>query len=555
MQLHWKNSPIGSRLSTAVAGYTCGRGPARRMSVAKDPIVRVLLVENDAADRAAIEQALAFSFQGRAEIHHADCVARGIGILVGNSWEFDVILLDTNLPDSSGLQGFGVLAKVTQNAVPIIILSSEDDETMAEQAVEHDAQDFLCKADFTAGQLARAIRFATQRHKTRLALEENRERFRQFARVSSDRIWETDREFRFPDAPGTLADDSLPTRGDLIGKTPWEVSGFRPLTEDGWEGHRQVLAGHEAFREFEVVYADDAGGETYWSISGEPVFHGGGNFAGYRGTATDITDRKRAEAELAAASESLAQMNGHKDKFFSIIAHDLRSPFAGVVGTADLFRRGIVKPDADSIVESGELMYAAATRAYNLVEDLLEWSRLQLGGVSFTPQAFDVAQAVQETLDQANLQAEAKDIEIEVAAPLGFRIVADRQAVNAVLRNLIGNAVKFTPEGGRITVDAGRLGGMVEISVTDNGVGMPAEKLDKLFSIAEQTSTPGTAGERGTGLGLVLCKELIEMNGGEIAVETVRGEGTTVRFTVPAEGAGEDKGGNPHAVPEAEVDA
>lgn len=495
--------------------------------------VRILLVEDDPSDVELVDQALRREYPGAYDILDVDSLSGALAALVDRSDAYDVILLDSNLSDASGTQGLTVISTVTGNMIPVIILSDGDDEVLAEQAIQLDAQDFMNKRLMTGAGLNRAIRYSVERHKTRLALEENRERFRQFARVASDRFWETDADHQYADTPGTLNDDLQPSRGILVGETPWNVPGFLPLNDGGWNSYKAHLENRDAIRNFDVVYSDDDGERTFWSISGEPVFKDKETFIGYRGTAANITKRKKAEEEIAAARATLEEMNARKDKFFSIIAHDLRSPFAGVLGTADLLRKGIIKADSEKLKEYGELMYAAAGRAFNLVEDLLEWSRLQLDSVSFQTEVFEVADLIAENMALVEAQAAQKNIDLRVDQNGGAAVLADRQAINAVIRNLVTNAVKFTEAGGVVSVDISKANGLAQIAVSDTGVGIPADKINKLFSIAENTSTVGTSGEKGTGLGLVLCHELVDKNGGTIDVDSIEGKGTTIRFTVP----------------------
>ena len=209
-------------------------------------------------------------------------------------------------------------------------------------------------------------------------------------------------------------------------------------------------------------------------------------------------------------------------------------PLCAVTGsTAEIFRRGIVGRNPDQLKKQGDMMFAAATRALNLVEDLLEWSRLQLGGVSFQPEHFDIVEMIQETIDLTQDQADQKGVVLVKETPEFQTVNADKRAVSSVIRNLIANAVKFTAQGGQVNVGVRDSGSDVAVSIQDTGVGMDDAKIASLFEISEQKSTTGTAGEKGTGLGMVLCKELVEQNGGGIVVTSRPEQGTIVTFTLP----------------------
>ncbi|MEQ8504703.1 MAG: ATP-binding protein [Rhodospirillales bacterium] len=503
-------------------------------------VARVLLIEDDPGDALLVKRGLERAFQGRYEIIHVDTLMAAADYLLSGEKTCDVVLLDLSLPDAQGLQGLRVLSDVTQGDIPIVILSGQDDETLAHTAILRDAQDYLSKHDMTERALDRTLRYSIERHRIQVDLRRSRERFRQFARVASDRFWEMDAGLKFRDAVGTLADDYQPAREDVIGRRRWEISGFAPLPPHTWEEHRADLEQQKPFKDFEMSYTAPSGDVTYWSINGEPIKDEHGRFGGYRGTAADITKQKSAEQdlrkvadELALTSAELAETNAKKDKFFSIIAHDLRSPFAGMLGTAEIFRRGIVGRNPDQLKKQGDMMFAAATRALNLVEDLLEWSRLQLGGVSFQPEHFDIVEMIQETIDLTQDQADQKGVVLVKETPEFQTVNADKRAVSSVIRNLIANAVKFTAQGGQVNVGVRDSGSDVAVSIQDTGVGMDDAKIASLFEISEQKSTTGTAGEKGTGLGMVLCKELVEQNGGGIVVTSRPEQGTIVTFTLP----------------------
>ena len=259
----------------------------------------------------------------------------------------------------------------------------------------------------------------------------------------------------------------------------------------------------------------------------------------------ELMDREqRLEAqgmELVALAEDAAQirdelgtLNKQKDKFFSIIAHDLRSPFNALLGFSSILETRGPELSPEQVTDYGRLVHQAAQQSFALLEDLLDWSLLQMGRMDFDPQPVNIGKIVEAGLFLFEPNAAAKDITLSADHPRGLMALADAQMVRTILRNLINNAIKFTPEKGTITVTAGRVEDWIEIAVTDTGVGMTAEKIERLFLIEEKTSTMGTGGESGTGLGLQLCKELVEKNGGKITIESSVGKGSTFKFTLPA---------------------
>jgi len=247
----------------------------------------------------------------------------------------------------------------------------------------------------------------------------------------------------------------------------------------------------------------------------------------------DITHRKRNEIQLKKLADELTEMNAMKDKLYSIIGHDLRSPFNSILGFSELLSESY-----DDFSDGERKQFAfninlASKTAFNLLENLLEWSRIQLGRTPFSPEELDLNLLVSETFHGLKLAATTKGIElIDKTAP-GQRITADKNMLNSILRNLVSNGIKFTAPGGHVVVGATIDDREVGLSVTDNGVGIPEAMVKKLFRIDNLISTPGTANEKGTGLGLILCKEFIQKHGGAIQIKSGPGEGATVLLKFP----------------------
>ncbi len=254
----------------------------------------------------------------------------------------------------------------------------------------------------------------------------------------------------------------------------------------------------------------------------------------------DITDRKQAEARLLAAhnelkekNAQLAELNASKDKFFSIIAHDLRGPFSSLIGLSEVVLMFLDEYSKEDIRKNMLRIKSSSEAVSSLLENLLTWSRLQRGVLTYSPEALDMQQVVEDNIELMYSQSEQKQITLHNFVPPNTMAYADVHICNAVIRNLLSNALKFTPEGGRISVAAMRDESEVLVSVADTGTGISPEDIGKLFRIDVQFTNIGTSGERGTGLGLKLCKDLIEAQKGRIWVESELGKGTIFRFTLP----------------------
>jgi len=251
------------------------------------------------------------------------------------------------------------------------------------------------------------------------------------------------------------------------------------------------------------------------------------------GTLIDITELKNTIHKLKESEEHLREANATKDRFFSIIAHDVRSPFTSLLGLSSLL---IDEWDSESDEEKKMLMStlrSSIEKTYKLINGLLEWSRIQTNRIEFEPDDFVLKDLADSLIYLYKLQTKEKKISIESKIDPSIKVFTDENMLSTVLRNLISNALKFTPVGGTITVYAEKDGDYTKVCVEDSGIGIEPDTVKKLFKISEKVSTLGTEGETGTGLGLILCAELVKKIGGKIWVESDLGKGTKFYFTIP----------------------
>ncbi len=231
--------------------------------------------------------------------------------------------------------------------------------------------------------------------------------------------------------------------------------------------------------------------------------------------------------------DQLKELYTTRDKFFSIISHDLRSPFNAILGFSD-----ILVEEWDELTDAERKNFLrnirnTAHNTFDLLERLLEWSRIQTGKMRIVPGRLNLGKVVEETFNLHNASAGNKLIRLIMEVAAETYAWADKDAILLVMRNLINNAIKFTRQGGLVTVSAAPMNKLVVISVSDTGVGISKENLKKLFRFEEQLKTEGTDKEKGSGLGLVLCREIIEKSGGRIWAESTEGEGSIFSFTLP----------------------
>ncbi len=247
----------------------------------------------------------------------------------------------------------------------------------------------------------------------------------------------------------------------------------------------------------------------------------------------DISERKKADQLLREREQKLIELNNTKDKLFSIIAHDLRSPFNNLKGLSELIITNIEQNKISKVEEYANMISSSAKNSIILLENLLKWAQSQTGQLSFEPEKIILSSLILSTIELKEPLWKTKDITIEYDSSEDLQAYADENMFRLVLRNLISNAVKFTKPGGLIRITTDYTKDHVEISVADNGVGMSQKKLENLFDIFSNKSTAGTAQEKGSGLGLVICEEFVKKNGGEIWATSEEGKGSDFRFTLP----------------------
>lgn len=237
--------------------------------------------------------------------------------------------------------------------------------------------------------------------------------------------------------------------------------------------------------------------------------------------------------KLTESEQKLRELNASKDRFFSIISHDLKNNFASVLGLSRLLTQDAYDEKPESRKETAHLLHTSSQKLYSLLENLLDWAKLQKDEIRFGPSGFDLKEAGNELVDLFKLKADQKEIILENNIPEEIGVYADLNMVKTVLRNLIANAINFTEKGGKVSLNAEYENESVIVSVADTGVGIGEENIDKLFRIDEKYIGVTTEGQKGTGLGLILCKEFVEKNNGTIWVESTVGEGSKFIFTLP----------------------
>jgi signal transduction histidine kinase len=247
----------------------------------------------------------------------------------------------------------------------------------------------------------------------------------------------------------------------------------------------------------------------------------------------ELSARVKTHLTLQKQRESLQQLNATKDKFFSIIAHDLKSPFTGLLGFAELLIEESESASPEELKQYYQLLYKSAKQGYDLLTSLLEWSRTQSNSIKYIPDYYNLCEIIQEIVHLLSNIIHDKKITLQFHVDKTLRVYADPNMLKTIMRNLITNALKFTNTGGEVQIIAQLVDEHMLIEVKDDGVGMDEKTMSKLFRIDENSSRKGTNNEVGTGLGLIICKEFVHRHNGEIHVKSELGKGSSFSFTLP----------------------
>ena len=371
----------------------------------------------------------------------------------------------------------------------------------------------------------------TERKKAVEALQKSEERFRSIFENSTLGIYRTS-----PEGEILLANPALIT---MLEYNNFEELIKRDLEKDYYGPDYQ----RSDFR-FQIEKEGVIKGlESQWKRKDNSIIHvresakafrdHNGQILFYEGIVEDITEIKQAMKTLKESEVRLKELNATKDKFFSIIAHDLKSPFNSIVGFSNLLLEQILSKDYEGIEKYSTIIQHSSEKAMDLLSNLLEWSRSQTGRIEFSPEFIEMVALIDDVTDLLSIYAHQKSIEILKDLPHSELVFADKAMISTVLRNIISNAIKFTNVGGEIIISTELKQNETIISVRDNGIGLNKKQIEKLFRVDESYSTPGTQNEKGTGLGLILCKEFVEKHKGKISVETELGKGSKFMFTIP----------------------
>ena len=246
-----------------------------------------------------------------------------------------------------------------------------------------------------------------------------------------------------------------------------------------------------------------------------------------------IEEIEQKNIKIQNYADALEEANKTKDRFFSIIAHDLKSPFNALLGFSKLVKEAFEEKDFDNVKRMNGLIYETLNQTYKLLLNLLDWSRIQTNEIIFRPEKISINKLIEENVKFFKAQANKKGIVLEFNSKEVNYIFADVDMTNIIIRNLISNAVKYTKKG-NVKISISRQNNVCNIKISDTGVGIKKEDINNIFNVGDNISTNDTEGERGTGLGLILCKEYANKSGGSLFVESIVNKGSVFILSLPA---------------------
>ncbi|MGQ9643634.1 MAG: ATP-binding protein [Ignavibacterium sp.] len=489
--------------------------------------IKILVVEDEAIIAKSIESKL---LKGGYEV--VDTVYTGNdAIKSALEKNPDIILLDIKLKGETG--GIEAAEKIKQvKDIPVIYLTSYTDEDTFEKAKLTEPAAFLSKP-FNIDELNRIIQLTIYNHNIQKELLETKRRYELAVEAGKTGVWEY-----IPSERKTIVDKGFLKLFGLKESNKKSESNewipFVPIEDLQVINSKlnDLIEGKSDSYSFEhrIKCID---GSIKWVISKGKIIKDVQPIK-IVGTLTEITDLKETEKKLKKFADDLKQSNAAKDNFFSIVAHDLRNPFHTILGASELLANYSSDMTLEEIQETAKNIYRSASNVYNLLVNLLEWSRFQSGNLEVSKTQFNLCEIVNQVIELYAAQSERKKLVIYSQCDYACNVFTDKYMIESVVRNLISNAIKFTPSGKSIEIVCKNLNDdFAEFSVKDYGVGIPASIKSKLFKIDSQISTRGTEQEKGTGLGLVLCKDFIEKNGGTISFESEVGKGSLFKVTIP----------------------
>lgn len=454
------------------------------------------------------------------------------------SGNYDAIILDLHLVNGSGLDFLNIVrAKSTET--PVLILTGQGSESDAVTAIKNGASEYLIKGLDTFRKLPSLVSSMLVENErdslhlqTLAELQEWRKRFMDFAEATSDWLWETDKENRFIFVSVGVVESLGLSPSDLIGSTFAQLGGVR--YKGDWELLQTRLEGRRRFRDLHIEVVLRDGGVHTLSMSAKPHFSHTGEFLGYRGTASNISEKIQSERKLREALAASQSASAAKSKFLAVMSHELRTPLNAIIGFSDIMLTGVWDGMAERQKECMEDIRRAGGQLLKMVGEILDLSRIEAGKFEITPETFAVEEAIEASVHMVRSAAASRDLDITVhGGGDDTTIFADRSAFDHVVGNVLSNAVKFSPENGAIDISVDARDDGVRITISDHGIGIAQEDLGELMEPFHRLGDVYTSVHDGAGLGLSIVQGIMDAHGGTVDIDSEIDVGTAVRLFFP----------------------
>ncbi|MGK5094145.1 ATP-binding protein [Deltaproteobacteria bacterium TL4] len=454
----------------------------------------------------------------------------GWALFSQNPEDIDVIVTDFKMPV---LDGFGFLERVRKQGydLPVIMMSDDGDETVDIKAMQHGATDYLAKDQLDFPLLIRSLRYAVQHAHILYELKKKGAQLRRYefmVNASLDYMTLIDKNYRYVEINDAYQRSQNKSRKELIGKTVADVWG-----EATFQGHLKMKL-DQCFQGEDVHYESSFRlptlGMRYFDVHFYP-YQEKGEVTHVVAVSHDISEFKKGEKALILAKERAEEINRLKSDFINNISHELRTPLTVILSDIDFFLDPEDLPDVEEVVEIGQEINHAAAHLLAMVNDLLDFSKLEAGKMDIHKQVLSSRKVVNEVESLVKVLAENKALRLKTEVK-EFELEADPIRLKQIFLNLLSNAIKFTAKG-TITIRASTHHHFAEFEVEDTGCGILPEKLPDVFMLFMQVDSSLERASEGTGLGLAITKKLVEAHGGRIEVQSVFGEGSCFSFTIP----------------------
>jgi len=322
------------------------------------------------------------------------------------------------------------------------------------------------------------------------------------------------------------------TAAEVIGK-PISIL-LPPGFEDDMDQILKTIRSGLKVSHFETIRRTKDGACIPVSLTVSPIINQKGTIMGVSTIGRDISERKRFEKEIQSKNEELAKANAQKDRYFSVLAHDLRSPFTSLLGLTQILVEELPQMDPEEAHKLAISTWNSATKVYSLLENLLEWSKMERGSTQFCPDKIRLLSVMADSLSLIHETADNKHVALSIDFPEDLIVYADENMLQSIIRNLLFNAIKFTSSGGQVTASAHSTGNLgIDLIIQDTGIGMSSAMVETLFSLENRNNRPGTNGEPSSGLGLLLCYEFVSKHEGTLSVVSEPGKGSTFTVHLP----------------------